>query len=88
MLKEWCQRRQQRQAKHEAARQRLHEEYLQRLESSDPDGLEASHDYGDNDLTPWRTEASMGLVFAGFVVLMVLVVALVALFAAIKSLTG
>lgn len=39
-------------------------------------------------MTPWKTEASMGLAFLGMIALFVVVGVLIAFFAAIKALTN
>jgi hypothetical protein len=66
MLREWLRRRRGQEAEHEAARQRLYEEFEQRVEAKDADALEASRDYGDHDLTPWRLEAGMSLALSSW----------------------
>ena len=69
-------------------RQRLQGEYLHKLESKDPDALESSRDFGDNDLTPRRVEISMALVSVGVLALLGIVVVLIAFFLAIQHFTG
>ena len=88
VLRDWWRRRRTRRAKERAVRQRLQEEYLHKLESKDPDALESSRDFGDNDLTPRRVELSMALVFVGFLALLGIVVVLIAFFLAIQHFTG
>lgn len=88
MVRDWWRRRQEREAEHDAARQRLYSEYVERLEAGDPHALESSRDYGDHDKVPWRTEVTMGLAVVAVLALMVVVVALVAFFAGIQRLTA
>lgn len=88
MLGEWLRRRREREAEHEAARQRLYEEFQQRVEEQDADALEAARDYGDNDRVPWRVEVGQSLAFVAMLGLMAVVAVLIVLFLWIKHLTG
>lgn len=69
-------------------RQQRQEEYLERLASRDPDALESSRDFGDNDLTPWRVEVSVALGYLGMLALLGSVAVLIVFFEAIQHLMG
>ena len=72
-------------AEQEAAVHRLREEYEEKLDAGDPDVLETSRDWADNDGTPWRAEIGLSL---GALVLIVIVPLLILFFAGIKALVG
>lgn len=84
-MRDWWQRRRERRARERAVRAQLLDEYEEKLESRDPDVLDTSRDWADNDGAPWRFEVWIAL---GFVVLVVGVGVLIALFEGIQTLMG
>lgn len=85
MLGEWLRQRREREAEHEAARNRLYEEYQQRIEAGDPDAMETSRDFYDNSPDSWRVEVGVSLYL---VVLVGSLLVLIPFFILIKHLTG
>ena len=88
MVGDWWHRRRERRAKQEARRRQLQLEYQEKLGSRDSDVLESSRDFGDNDVTPWRTEVSLALVGVGILALLVCVGLLIGVFSVVQNLTG
>lgn len=63
----------------------MEDEYSEKLESRDPEVLETSRDWADNDGIPWRVEVPLAL---GFLVLIASVAVLIVFFEAIQALMG
>lgn len=72
-------------ANHDRLRAEIFREYEEKVKNADPDALEASRDWGDNDGTPWRMETGATLIF---LITGVVLFFLIMLFGAIKSLTS
>ncbi|CAM3779179.1 hypothetical protein NOZE110980_14870 [Nocardioides zeicaulis] len=84
-MKAWLEHRRRRRAAQDAYLRQLTDEYAARLEANDPDALEASRDFYDNDGGSTRFEIGLA---AYLVVLVITVVPLVGLFALIAHWTG
>lgn len=85
MIRNWLRRRREAEERAPARRTELLEEYVEKSRAGDPDAAEASRDFSDNDATPWSFEVGVSAIF---LVLIVSVAALTALFMGIKQLTG
>ena len=81
----WLQKRRDRKAAQDAYVRELAEEYTARLEAGDPDTVEASRDFYDNDGGSTRFEIGLA---AYVVILVATVLPLIGLFALIAHWTG